>query len=106
MENSNVVLCLYVDDNVIFGSDMHIMNGTKKFLKDSFDMKDLGRVEVIFGIQTTRDGDSIGLTQSHYMEKLLKKFNYYDVSALSTPLDLAISLKKNAGGGVSQYKYS
>ena len=44
------MLCLYVDYILIFGSDMHVINGTKKFLKDSLDVKDLGPVDVILGI--------------------------------------------------------
>ena len=81
------MLCLYVDDILIFGSDMHVTNNTRKFLRNKFDMKDLGPVDVILGIKVTRDGDLIALTQSHYIGKLLKKFNYYDVSPLSVLLD-------------------
>ena len=106
VENSCVVLCLYVDDILIFGSDMHVINDTKKFLKDYFDMNDHDPVVVVLGIKIIKDGDYIALTQSHYTEKLLKKFNYYYVSHLSTPLDPAISLKNNKGGRMSQYKYS
>jgi len=79
------MLCLYVDDSLIFDSDMYVIDDQKKFLKNNFIMKDVGLVDVILGIKIIRDGDSIALTQSHYFEKLLKKFNYYNVSPLSTP---------------------
>ena len=46
------------------------------------------------------------LTQSHYVEKLLKKFNYFDVKLVSTPYDLSIKLKKNFNKVISSHKYS
>ena len=46
------------------------------------------------------------LTQSHYVEKLLKKFNYFDVKLVSTPYDSSIKLKKILNKGISSRKYS
>ena len=46
------------------------------------------------------------LTQSHYVEKLLKKFNYSDVKPVLTPFNPSIKLKKNLGEGISFHKYS
>nr|KYP56549.1 Retrovirus-related Pol polyprotein from transposon TNT 1-94 [Cajanus cajan] len=69
-------------------------------------MKDLGLVDVILGIKLIKNHDGIVLTQSHYIEKLLKKFNYFDVKPVSTPFDPSIKLKKNIGESVSPLKYS
>jgi len=72
VKNASVMLGLYVNDILIFGNDMHVINDIKKFLKNDFDTKDLDPFDVILGIKITRSGDSIALTQSHYIEKLLK----------------------------------
>nr|GFB12926.1 hypothetical protein [Tanacetum cinerariifolium] len=37
-----VIICLYVDDILIFGTDQDQVNKTKEFLSSNFDMKDLG----------------------------------------------------------------
>jgi hypothetical protein len=37
----SVILCLYVDDILIFGTNIDIINEVKSFLSKSFDMKDL-----------------------------------------------------------------
>jgi hypothetical protein len=37
-----VILCLYVDDILIFGTNMKVIHEVKFFLSKSFDMKDLG----------------------------------------------------------------
>jgi len=42
IDGNIVILCLYVDDILIFGSDMQIINDIKYFLSQNFDMKDLG----------------------------------------------------------------
>nr|KAJ0215080.1 hypothetical protein LSAT_V11C300102060 [Lactuca sativa] len=40
-----VMICLYVDDMLIFGTDLEQVDKTKKFLSSSFDMKDMGEAE-------------------------------------------------------------
>ncbi|GJT22920.1 zinc finger, CCHC-type containing protein [Tanacetum coccineum] len=45
-----VIICLYVDDMLIFGTNQDQVNKTKEFLSSNFDMKDLGEAEVILGI--------------------------------------------------------
>ena len=43
-----VILCLYVDDILIFSTNIDMINEVKSFLSKSFDMKDLGEADVIF----------------------------------------------------------
>ena len=38
---SCIVICLYVDDMLIFGSNLQVVIKTKSFLRSKFDMKDL-----------------------------------------------------------------
>ena len=84
-DNECVILCLYVNDILIFGSNMQFINDVKSFLSKNFDMKDLGPIDVILGIKLIKKNDDMVLTQSHYVEKLLKKFNYFSVKYVSTP---------------------
>nr|GEZ83180.1 hypothetical protein [Tanacetum cinerariifolium] len=64
-----VIICLYVDDMLIFGTDQDQVNKTKEFLSSKFDMKDLGEAEVILGIRIKRGNNGISVSQSHYIEK-------------------------------------
>jgi hypothetical protein len=52
-----VILCLYVDDMLIFGSNRKVIEEVKDFLSKNFEMKDLGEAEVILNIKLLRDGD-------------------------------------------------
>ena len=101
-----VILCLYVDDMLLFGTHINVINTTKLFLSSKFDMKDLGEADVILGVKVTRTGDGFTLSQPHYVEKVLKKFNQFDVMPVRTPYDSSMQLKKNCGDSVSQNEYA
>ncbi|KAM0055964.1 putative RNA-directed DNA polymerase [Helianthus debilis subsp. tardiflorus] len=101
-----VIICLYVDDMLIFGTDQDQVDKTKKLLSSNFEMKDMGEADVILGIRIKRSNNGIIMTQSHYIEKVLKKFNHYNCSPVSTPLDPSIRLMSNSGDSVSQLEYS
>jgi hypothetical protein len=105
-DNEYVIISLYVDDLLIFGSSMNIVHSTKHFLASKFDMKDMGEASVILGIKIVRSNNGIMLTQEHYVEKLLKKFGHFDVTPVSTPYDANSQLKKNKGDAVGQLEYA
>nr|GEW23485.1 zinc finger, CCHC-type [Tanacetum cinerariifolium] len=75
-----VIICLYVDDTLIFGTDQNQVDKTKKFLSSRFSMKDMGEADVILGMKIKRENKGIVITQSHYIKKILKKFNREDCS--------------------------
>ncbi|GKB53672.1 hypothetical protein Tco_0904425 [Tanacetum coccineum] len=66
----------------------------------------LGRTDVILGIRIKHESNGIAISQSHYIEKVLKKFNYSDCTPVSTPLDTCEKLMPNRGLAVSQLEYS
>ena len=61
-----------MDDLLIFGSNLHVINETKNKLRSHFDMKNLGEANFILGMKITKTCDEIFLDQSHYVEKILK----------------------------------
>ena len=63
--NTCVVICLYVDEMLIFGTSLKVVCETKKLLGSKFDMKDLGETEVILGIKITRTPNGLKLSQEH-----------------------------------------
>nr|GEU61318.1 zinc finger, CCHC-type [Tanacetum cinerariifolium] len=79
---------------------------TKKFLSSRFSMKDMGEADVILGLRIKHESNGIAISQSHYIKKVLKKFNYSDSTAVSTPMDTCEKLMPNKGPAVSQLEYS
>ena len=69
-------------------------------------MKDMGEFKVLLGVKITRMGDSIMLSQEHYVKKLLKRFGHFDAKHVSTPYDVNTHLMKNRYDPVGQSKYA
>ncbi|GJT11402.1 zinc finger, CCHC-type containing protein [Tanacetum coccineum] len=101
-----VVICLYVDDMLIFGTNQVQVDLTKEFLLSRFSMKDIGEADVILGIRIKHKSNRILISQSYYVDKVLKKFNYSDCTPVSTPMDTCEKLMPNRGLAVSQLEYS
>jgi hypothetical protein len=101
-----VIVCLYVDDMLILGTNIDVVNDTKQFLSSKFDMKDLGEADLILGIKLTKLKNGFRMSQEHFVEKILRKFDFYDSKPVSTPYDGNLHLKKNNGSSVSQTQYA
>nr|GEY44745.1 retrovirus-related Pol polyprotein from transposon TNT 1-94 [Tanacetum cinerariifolium] len=69
-------LILYVDDILIMGNNIPMLQSVKTYLGRCFGMKDLGEAAYILGIKIYRDRSRrlIGLCQSAYIEKNLKRY--------------------------------
>ncbi|GJV59321.1 zinc finger, CCHC-type containing protein [Tanacetum coccineum] len=93
-------------DNFEFGTYQNQSDNTKRFLSSKFSMKDMGEADIILGIKIKRENKGIVITQSHYIEKILKKFNREDCSSVSTPMDPVEKLKPNTSKHVDQLEYS
>ncbi|GJU97877.1 zinc finger, CCHC-type containing protein [Tanacetum coccineum] len=74
-----VIICIYVDDMLIFGTDQ---------------------------VQIKHESNRIAISQAYYIEKVLKKINYLDYTPVSIPMDTSEKLVPNNGQAVSQLEYS
>jgi hypothetical protein len=72
-----VFLVLYVDDILLIGNDISMMEVVKSSLRKSFSMKDLGEETYILDIKIYSDTSNrlIGLSQDAYIDKTLNQFN-------------------------------
>jgi hypothetical protein len=80
-----VILCQYVDDILIFGTNVDAINDVKSFVSKSFDMKDLGEANMILNNKMIKVDGGIILSQSHYVKKVLKRFGFFDCKPSPTP---------------------
>ncbi|GJU59852.1 zinc finger, CCHC-type containing protein [Tanacetum coccineum] len=101
-----VIICLYVDDTLIFGTDQVQVDMTKEFLSSRFSIKDMGEAGVILGIRIKHESNGIAISQSCYIKKVLEKFNYFDCTPVSTLMDTSEKLMPNNGQAISQLEYS
>jgi hypothetical protein len=87
-----VILCLYVDDILIFGTSLDGINEVKTFLCQSFNIKDMGEANIILNIKLIKGENEIILMQSHYVEKVLSHFGYKNNKPSPTSYDPSLVL--------------
>lgn len=89
-----IYVLLYVDDILIFCSDLKRINTVKSLLSNEFEMTDMGKASTFLGMHIEQDIEkgTIVLSQSKYLEKVLQKFNMQDCKPKSTPMEKGLHL--------------
>jgi len=77
-----------VDDLIILASHVSILKWLKSRLEDEFEMSHLGGLHYCFGVEFERDraNHTITMSQSKYMEEVLKHFNMEECKPIGTCL--------------------
>ncbi|GJT57736.1 retrotransposon protein, putative, ty1-copia subclass [Tanacetum coccineum] len=102
---SNVTfLILYVDDIIIMGNHIPSLQSVKDYLGKCFAMKDLGEATFILGIKIYRDKSKrlIGLSQSDYMDKILKRYKMDNSKRGHIPMQERLDLNKTQGASTPE----
>ena len=86
-----------MDDILLIGNDIPMLEATKSSMGKSFSMKDLGETAYILGIKIYRDRSKrlIGLSQDTYIDKVLKRFNMQDSKKGFLPMSHGVNLCKS-----------
>ena len=94
--SSVAFLILYMDDILLIGNNTEFLDSIKGYLNKTFSMKDLGEAAYILGIKIYRDGSRrlIGLSQSTYLDKVLKKFKMDQAKKGFLPVLQGVKLSK------------
>ncbi|KAL8276538.1 hypothetical protein RQP46_011086 [Phenoliferia psychrophenolica] len=88
---------LYVDDLLLVGADLDEFQKVKDLLHGKYGIKDLGRANLLLGIQIEFNEDgSITLQQRAYLEACLERFGLTGCKTLSTPLDPNLQLEPSS----------
>lgn len=82
-----IAVAIYVDDILVFGESQAEIAKTKRQLSERFKMVDSGEVDFFLGLQVVRDKQhKYGLSQSHYIDRILSEFEMSDAAPADTPL--------------------
>jgi hypothetical protein len=79
------IAAVYVDDLNLAGT-LEEFTKTVNYLKNDFEMKDLGKTKFCLGLQTEHISNEILVHQSAYTEKVLKYFQMDKAHPLSIPI--------------------
>lgn len=83
------ILLVWVDDIVTFTNHEDESNRIEKELQASFTIKSLGEPNLLLGIKVDRDhkNNTITLSQTHYIDTMLRRFNLSNAIPVATPVD-------------------
>ncbi|XP_019095657.1 PREDICTED: uncharacterized protein LOC109130515 [Camelina sativa] len=85
-EEDVLIVSLYVDDLIITGNNVQLINTFKENMKSEFEMTDLGLLNYFLGMEVNQDDRGIFLSQEKYANKLIDKFGLKESKSVSTPL--------------------
>ncbi|XP_019416448.1 PREDICTED: uncharacterized protein LOC109327748 [Lupinus angustifolius] len=87
-----IIICLYVDDLLITGSNKAEIAAIKKSLSSEFEMSDLGRLAYFLGIEFVQHNDGIFMHQKKYILEVLERFNLLKCNSADTPVEANLKL--------------
>jgi len=90
-----IVIVIYVDDLIIIGNNDVDIVDLKKFLKQKFDMKDLGKLHYFLGIEVIQSPKGIWLLQRQYALNKLSEYGMTSCKPISIPLEQNVKLSVN-----------
>lgn len=95
-DGHHVIMLIYVDDIIVTGDHLPLIQSLTNKLNEQFALKQLGDLEYFLGIEVKRLQDgSLFLSQTKYVRDLLAKANMLDAKSLPTPMISSAKLSKH-----------
>ncbi|MBW0482598.1 hypothetical protein O181_022313 [Austropuccinia psidii MF-1] len=88
-----VWIYIHVDNLAIFGPNLEDF---KQEIKKVFDMKDLGKANLLLGIKINHLDNGFSIDQEHYIEELADKYKIKDLIPSNTPLKPHLQLSTSS----------
>jgi hypothetical protein len=85
LDDIPVIRLFYVDELFLTGVEK-VISECKRKLAAKFEMKDLGMMHYIVGLEVWKRHDEIFLNQGKYAVEILKRFNMLDCMTMTTPM--------------------
>ena len=82
-------LTLYVDDILLAGNNLKMINATKPWLSSVFEMKDMGEARYVLGMKIVRNHPKklLGMCQEAYIKRVLERFRMHHSKPVDTPVE-------------------
>ncbi|CAN1181640.1 Retrovirus-related Pol polyprotein from transposon TNT 1-94 [Linum perenne] len=97
-----LVMLVYVDDLIISGDNMDLINEVKRYLGTEFKVRDLGQLKYFLGLEVARSTKGISVCQRKYCLDILKDTGFLDSKPINTPVDMKTRLSRNEGEALSE----
>ena len=94
-KNHTIALLVYVDDILITGSDLRLINQLKGHLQQTFRTNDLGPIHRYLGVQFDQGPTGMAVHQTEYAMSILTMFNMEACTPSFTPFPDGLTLSKD-----------
>jgi hypothetical protein len=96
VQDSVLIIGVYVDDLVIIGGNSQAINDFKRQMKSKFSMTDLGLLSYYLGIEVKQTDGEISLCQSGYAARILEKMGLTNCNPTHIPMEPRLKLSKHS----------
>lgn len=96
--DERLIIGVYVDDLLVTGTSVSVIDDFKKQMAERFEMSDMGRLSYYLGIEVAQGPGFIELKQTAYAKKILEKAGMVDCNPTKFPMDPKEFLTKDEGG--------
>ena len=93
-----VIVCLYVDDLIITGSNTKLIAEFREALTTQFEMTDMGLMSYFLGLEVMQTEQGIFVSQSKYARDVLRRFKMEHCNPILTPVQERLKLEKDGAG--------
>jgi hypothetical protein len=87
-EDRSLIIGLYVDDMLVLGKDPQAVDAIIRGMKDIWEIKDIGDVDLILGLKVLRNRatGTLKINQTAYIQGLIDKFRLQDAKSVGLPV--------------------
>ena len=96
-----VFVAAYVDDVNLTDTDTTEIIQLKMYLENTFKIKDLGALHYFLGLEILDTTYGVLISQRKFILDLLKEYDCFNCTPLSSPLDPTVILRANEGTPLS-----
>lgn len=87
-----MIICLYVDDLLVTGSNEQEIVKLKRQMMTEYEMTGLGKLSYFLGMEFVSCEKGIFLHQKKYITDVLKRFKMLECKSVSTLVDTTVKL--------------
>ena len=87
-------LTLYVDDTLLAGNNLGMINGTKQWLSSIFDMNDMDEARYVLDVEIVRNHPKkiLDVCQEAYIKRVLECFRIHYSKLVDAPVEKGMTL--------------
>ncbi|GJV54631.1 putative RNA-directed DNA polymerase [Tanacetum coccineum] len=98
-EGELLIVSIYVDDLIVTGTTLSLIEEFKTSMKSEFEMSDMGEMHYFLGVEVVQNEMGISICQKKYAREILARFKMEDCNGVKNPIVPGCKLVKDDHSG-------